>query len=117
MPTPDPYWTDGKGRRLPPKPCRKCGDNVGPMPLRVEPLRHLGWQPYTEHSYQSSCGHRLEIIPFPLADGRVRFVPVVGEARKSGGRSEHRKSRLARRQDPPARRPDPRTAGAQQRRP
>jgi hypothetical protein len=49
--TPDPYWADQDGRRLPKKPCPKCGANVGPMPLRVENLRHLGWQPYTVQSY------------------------------------------------------------------
>jgi hypothetical protein len=27
------------------------------------------------------CGHAQEVIPFPLADGRVTFVPVLGEAR------------------------------------
>src|SRR6266851_1637129 len=42
-----PYWTAGRGRRLPKKPCSRCGANVGPMPLRVENLRHLGWKPYT----------------------------------------------------------------------
>lgn len=75
---PDPYWTDGKGRRLPPKPCPKCGANVGPMPLRVEHLRHLGWQPYTVQSYQSWCRHRQEVIPFPREDGSVLFIDVVG---------------------------------------
>jgi hypothetical protein len=36
-----PFWTDGHG--LPTKPCPRCGANVGPMPLRVENLHHLGW--------------------------------------------------------------------------
>jgi hypothetical protein len=80
MPTPDPYWTDGKGRRLPPKPCPKCGANVGPMPLRVEHLRHIGWQAYRVESYVNRCGHSQEIIPLPLPDGHVTFVPVLGEA-------------------------------------
>jgi hypothetical protein len=26
------------------------------------------------------CGHGQEVIPFPLPDGSVRFVPVLGEA-------------------------------------
>ncbi len=81
MPTPNPYWRDAQGWRLPPNPCPKCGANVGPMPLRVENLRHLGWQPYTVQGFQSWCGHRQEIIPFPRADGSVLFVPVLGEAR------------------------------------
>jgi hypothetical protein len=63
MATPDPYWTDGHWRRLPPQPCPWCGA-----------------QPYTVQSYQSWCGHRQEIIPFPRADGKVLFVPVLGEA-------------------------------------
>jgi hypothetical protein len=25
------------------------------------------------------CGHGQEIIPFPLPDGRITFVPVLGE--------------------------------------
>jgi hypothetical protein len=61
----DPFWTDRHGNRLPLKPCPKCGANVGPMPLRVENLRHLGWQPYMVQNYQSWCGHAQEIIPFP----------------------------------------------------
>jgi hypothetical protein len=35
MARPDPYWTDGRGNRLPKKPCPRCGANVGPIPLRV----------------------------------------------------------------------------------
>jgi hypothetical protein len=81
MATPDPYWTDGRGNRLPKKPCPKCGANVGPMPLRVENLRHLGWQPYTVQSYQSWCGHTQEIIPFPRGSGRrmigIRKTPAA----------------------------------------
>jgi len=50
------------------------------MPLRVENLRNLGWQPYTVQSHQSWCGHRQEIIPFPREDGSVLFIDVVGEA-------------------------------------
>jgi hypothetical protein len=52
MATPDPYWTDGHGNLLPKNPCPKCGANVGPMPLRVEHLRNLGWQPYEVQRYQ-----------------------------------------------------------------
>ena len=70
----------GPGHRLPPNPCPKCGQNVGPMPLRVENLQHLGWRPYTVQSFQSWCGHTQEIIPFPRTDGSVLFVPVLGEA-------------------------------------
>jgi hypothetical protein len=44
----------GGKRRLPKKPCPKCGANVGPMPLRVENLRHLGWEPYTVQPFATS---------------------------------------------------------------
>ncbi len=74
MATPDPYWTDGRGNRLPKTPCPKCGANVGPMPLRVEQAH------YRVQSYQSWCGHTQELIPFPRADGSVLFIDVIGEA-------------------------------------
>jgi hypothetical protein len=32
-------------------------------------------------TYVNWCGHAQEVIPFPLEDGRVTFVPVLGEAR------------------------------------
>lgn len=31
-------------------------------------------------TYVNWCEHGQEVIPFPLAGGSVRFVPVVGEA-------------------------------------
>jgi hypothetical protein len=31
------------------------------------------------------CGHGQEVIPLPLADGRVTFVPVLEEARSGAG--------------------------------
>ena len=77
----DPFWVDEHGHRLPKKPCPKCSANVGPMPLRVEHLRNLGWQPYTVQRYQSWCGHGQEIIPIPQPDGTVKCVPIMGEAR------------------------------------
>ena len=40
----------------------------------MENLQHLGWQPYTVQSFQSWCGHRQEIIPFPRANGSVLFI-------------------------------------------
>jgi hypothetical protein len=32
-------------------------------------------------SHMNWCGHGQEVIPVPLADGRVTFVPVLGETR------------------------------------
>jgi len=43
--------------------------------------KHVGWQTYRVETYVNWCGHGQEIIPFPLPDGRVTFVPVLGEAR------------------------------------
>ncbi len=68
---PAPTHTTGVAG-APKKPCPKCRANVAPMPLRVEHLRHLGWQPYTVQSYQSWCGHTQEVL----------FVEVMGEARE-----------------------------------
>jgi hypothetical protein len=49
--------------------------------FRVENLKHVGWQLFQPASYVNWCSHAQEIIPLPLADGRVTFVPVLGEAR------------------------------------
>jgi hypothetical protein len=32
-------------------------------------------------TYVNWCGHAQEIIPLPLPDGRVAFVPVLREAK------------------------------------
>ena len=61
--------------------CPRCGRIVGPLHMRTEHLRHAGWEPYQVVSYVNWCGHAQEIIPLPLPDGRVTFVPVLGEAR------------------------------------
>jgi hypothetical protein len=42
------------------------------MPLRVENLHHLGWEPYTVQTYQSWCGHTQEIIRFLRAETEMR---------------------------------------------
>ena len=60
--------------------CPRCGRIVGPLHMRAEHLKHVGWTPYRVVSYVNWCGHAQEVIPFPLPDGRVTFVPVLGEA-------------------------------------
>jgi len=55
----DPYWVDERGRRLPKKPCPKCGANVGPMPLRAEHLRNLGWRVYRAQKLMAEIDGRL----------------------------------------------------------
>jgi len=49
--------------------------------FRVENLRHVGWQLFRAETYVNWCGHGQEVIPLPLEDGRVTFVPVPEEAR------------------------------------
>ena len=49
--------------------------------FRVEHLRHVGWGLFRAETYVNWCRHGQEIIPLPQADGSVRFVPVLGEAR------------------------------------
>jgi len=61
--------------------CPKCGRIVGPLHMRTEHLKHVGWEPYQVVSYVNWCGHAQEIIPFPLPDGGCQFVPVLGESR------------------------------------
>jgi hypothetical protein len=54
----------------------------GALPgLPFEHLWHVGWPPYQVESYVNWCEHGQEVIPFPLPDGSVRFVPVPGQAR------------------------------------
>jgi hypothetical protein len=78
-----PRWPDEEGRPLPTYPCPRCGREVAHRfrGFRVEHLRHVGWQLFTPTTYVNWCGHGQEVIPFPLPDGRVTFVPVLGEAR------------------------------------
>lgn len=52
----------------------RCGSVVRPSTdLRAEHLRSIA-------AYVNCCGHGQEVIPFPLPDGSVQLVPVVGEA-------------------------------------
>jgi hypothetical protein len=48
--------------------------------FRVEHLRHVGWSLFFPATYVNWCGHGQEVIPVPLAEGWVTFVPVLGEA-------------------------------------
>src|ERR1700737_2666427 len=53
----------------PPHDCPKCCRIVGPLHMRTEHLKHVGWEPYQVVSYVNWCGHAQEIIPLPLPDG------------------------------------------------
>jgi len=44
--------------------CPKCGRIVGPLHMRTEHRKHVGWEPYQVVSYVNWCGHAQEIIPF-----------------------------------------------------
>jgi hypothetical protein len=46
----------------------------------VEHLPHVGWSLFPTGSYVNWCGHEQEVIPMPMPDGRVAFVPILGEA-------------------------------------
>jgi len=50
--------------------------------FRVENLRHVGWQLFRAETCVNWCGHGQQVIPLPLPDGRVTFVPVLGETRR-----------------------------------
>jgi hypothetical protein len=77
-----PRWPDEQGRPIPTYPCPPCGLEVASRfrGFRVENLRHVGWQLFRAETYVNWCGHAQEIIPLPLPDGHVTFVPVLGEA-------------------------------------
>ncbi len=76
-----PIWLDESGQRRPTRPCSRCGREAPIFRFRVEHLKLVGWRLFAVASYTNWCGHGQEFIPVPLANGRVTFVPVVGEAR------------------------------------
>jgi hypothetical protein len=64
-------------------PCPRCGLEVASRfrDFHVENLRGVGWQLFMPATYVNWCGLEQEGITMPLPDGRVTFVPVLGEAR------------------------------------
>jgi hypothetical protein len=78
-----PRWPDEQGRLLPTYPCPRCGREVAVRfrGFHVADLRHVGWQLFRAEIYVNWCGHGQEIIPVSFPDGRVTFVPVLGETR------------------------------------
>ena len=68
---------------MPTYPCPRCGREVAVRfkGFRVEHLKHVGWQLFRAETYANRSGHGQAVIPFPLPDGRVTFVLVLGEAR------------------------------------
>ncbi len=45
----------------------------------------MGWQLFRAETYVNWCGHGQEVVPLPLEDGRVTFVPVPEEEEGAGG--------------------------------
>src|SRR5882672_4678156 len=76
-----PRLPDEAGPPHPYYPCPRCGREVATRfkGFRVEHLRHVGWQLFRPATYVGWCGHVQEVIPMPLPDGHVTFVPVLGE--------------------------------------
>jgi hypothetical protein len=75
---PDPgAAVSGRGDQLI-YPCPHCGSLVrSTTALHVEDLRLVGWKPCEIVTYVSPCGHLQSAIPWPLANGSVRLVPVL----------------------------------------
>jgi hypothetical protein len=78
-----PRWPDEQGHPIRAYPCPRCGLEVASRfrGFRAENLKHVGWQLFSPATYVNWCEHGQEVIPMPLPDGRVTFVPVLGEAR------------------------------------
>ena len=75
-----PIWLDDTGRRVPTRPCDRCGREIAVHSYRLEHLRLIGWQLYRTVTVVGWCGHGQEFIPLPAPAGRVQLVLVVGEA-------------------------------------
>ncbi len=59
-------------------PCPHCGSVIrSTTALHVEDLRLVGWTPCELVTYVGPCGHLQSAIPWPLASGRVRLIPVL----------------------------------------
>jgi hypothetical protein len=75
-----PTWLDERGRPRPKRPCPQCGREIPVLIVPSELLKSYGWQPWQLSSVVEWCGHRIEGIPVPGADGRWRLIVVEGEA-------------------------------------
>jgi hypothetical protein len=71
---------------MPTYPCPRCGREppIRFKGFRVEHLKHVGCSSYRSETYVSWCGQGQEVIPVPLADSRVTFVPVLGAPQPGG---------------------------------
>ena len=77
-----PRWLDEDGKERRTRPCHRCGR---PTPVdysyRLEHLRMIGWQLFTEAQIVQWCGgpHHYVVVP-DAADERAVLVPTLGEA-------------------------------------
>jgi hypothetical protein len=69
---------DERGQPHATRPCPQCGREI-PL-VTPEMLKWYGWQPWQLWSTVEWCGHRIEGIPVPDADGRRRLIVFEGEA-------------------------------------
>ena len=75
-----PTWLDERGRPRPKRPCPRCGREIPIVIVPPDLLKSYGWQPWQLTSVVEWCGHQIEGIPVPTADGRWRLIVVEGEA-------------------------------------
>jgi hypothetical protein len=76
-----PRWVDEHGRPHPTRPCPECGRPARILHPRIEHLRMIGWQLFTEAGIVQWCGHDHRFLVVPHADGeRAVLVPILGEA-------------------------------------
>ena len=75
-----PIWLDECGQPRAKRPCPRCGREIPVLSIPTELLKWYGWQPWQLWSTVEWCGHRVEGIPVPDADGRWRLIVVEGDA-------------------------------------
>ena len=65
---------------LPTRPCPRCGADVPVHRYEVSTMRMLGWRAFTAVRWVNWCGHAVEVVLLPDADGWCCEIPVLGEA-------------------------------------
>jgi hypothetical protein len=75
-----PTWVDERGRPRAKRPCPRCGREIPVLSVPTDQLTFYGWRPWRVWSVVEWCGHRIEGVPVPDAEGRWRLIVVEGEA-------------------------------------
>jgi hypothetical protein len=82
-----PIWRDEQGRRLPTRPCPKCGNE---WPVGEETYHYSAWQLHAATGWDGItapvhvvqwCGHAKEHVVWPVGPDRYRLLEVLGDAR------------------------------------